>query len=113
MIQVEQQVGNPIPSFSNDFLCICQPRKHGEETVTCANVNCIVKVFHKCCVVPKRVRWNNWHCKTCALEKRKALKQPKVKLTSKKDKENLASKKVNSKTRLPNLATPKFLKVRN
>ena len=92
----------PIPH--NAFYCTCQ-KYNDEPTVTCRNVNCIVKIFHKACIVPPRKRFGkNWQCKTCALAQKKAKRQE--------DKENrpparTASKKPRSTTvnarRLPKI----------
>lgn len=78
-----------IPSF----YCICQRNLPGEATVNCRNLNCIVKVFHKCCIIPNRIRFGpNWTCKNCLSDEKKSKKS--------KDKENQTSNSVNAK-RLP------------
>lgn len=82
---------------SNSFYCICQQNRPGEDIVVCRNVNCIVKVFHKSCIVPKRVRFGQkWLCKQCVSDEKKEKKSI--------GKENQQRSTVNAK-RLPNSNT--------
>ncbi|KZS21144.1 Uncharacterized protein APZ42_011999, partial [Daphnia magna] len=54
---INVQTGNQTAlNTSHSFYCICQQHLPGEETVICRNVNCIIKVFHKCCIIPQRIR---------------------------------------------------------
>jgi hypothetical protein len=49
---------------SNLFYCICQPNRPGEDIFVFRNVNSTVKVFHKSCIIHKRVRFGpKWLCK--------------------------------------------------
>ena len=82
---------------SDSFYCICQQNRPGEDIVVCRNVNCIVKVFHKSCIVPKRVRFGQkWLCKHCLSDEKKEEKSI--------GKENQQRSTVNTK-RLPNSNT--------
>jgi hypothetical protein len=82
---------------SDSFYCICQQNRPGEDIVVCRNVNCIVKVFHKSCIVPKRVRFGQkWLCKQCLSDEKKEKKSI--------GKENQPRSTVNAK-RLPNSNT--------
>lgn len=97
VIPCEQMTQEPtLEHNSNSFYCYCNQYKESEATVVCNNINCIIKIFHKSCIIQKRVRFSpKWQCKNCLSEKKKAKKNE--------NKENAHSKKVSSRNRLPNI----------
>lgn len=62
-------------SHSNYLLCCQNLSKDREETVVCANIDCIIGTFHKSCIIPPRKRFGpNWNCRTCACDAKKVTK---------------------------------------
>jgi hypothetical protein len=73
------------------LLCCQNVLKSNEETVTCANVDCLICTFHKSCVMPPRKRFGaKWKCKACsALTKKVSKNKENTKVTKSKSKQSV------------------------
>ena len=62
----------PTPSSmqSDQTVAVCYNQMQPSETVTCANLQCTVKVFHLSCLCMKSVPKCKWHCPTCRTAKK-------------------------------------------